>query len=149
MGKAVGPWRIGMAHRTAPGLLRTVRDPRELHGGCIGRELGAARIDFYRDLRLYWAGQAFTKLGLYHATTLRRGDRTSRGLAIGTATLAEARRIYPHARLRRGVHAGDHEFGVAELSVYQRTGYESGKQLVLWFGADDRLVAISTGVSGC
>jgi hypothetical protein len=40
-------------------------------------------------------------------------------------------------------------FGTSELSVYQQTGYESGRYLDLWFNRNAVLVAIAAGASGC
>ena len=141
LGRGLGSYRIGMQRVVLDNLVRTIRQPENDGPGCVGGFVQDSYVDVYAGLRL---GYGFDggKTYLDTVATTRRGDRTSLGYAIGSATLAEVRARYPKVKLRR--HPGG-----STLRLYYRTGYESGTQLEYGFNAIGRLVRLQTGVSGC
>ena len=148
LGTRIGPWRIGMSYRTAPGVVRKEHHPERRGGGCIAGVEIAPQIDRYRGIRLAWYDRPDGSMFLAEAATTRPGDRTSRGLTVGRTTFAQARRMYPHARLET-VHHPRYSLGVRWLLVYRRTGYEAYSYLNLWFDRRGRLSGIATGRGGC
>ena len=98
-------------------------------------------IDVYPGLRLGY-GYDGRRTYLDTIATTRRGDRTSLGYAIGTATLANVRKRYPKLNLRR-------HLGGSTLSIFHSTGYESGARLEYSFDSSGKLVRLETGVGGC
>jgi hypothetical protein len=123
-------------------LIRTIRQRENDGPGCSGGFVQDSYVDVYPRLRLGYGrteeGQAY----LDTIATTRRGDRTSLGYAIGTATLADVRRRYPKRKLSR-------HLGGSTLSLYYPTGYESGAYLHYNFDASGRLARLQTGVGGC
>jgi hypothetical protein len=141
LGRGLGPYRIGMRRVVQEDLLRTVRQRENDGPGCSGGFVQDSFVDVYPGLRL---GYGFDGDRTYLDTiaTTRRGDRTSLGYAIGTATLTDVRKRYPRLKLRR-------HLGGTTLSIFHRTGYESGAHLEYGFDSAGRLVRLQTGVGGC
>ena len=142
LGRGLGPYRIGMRRAVHANLVRTIRQPENDGPGCSGGFIQDSYVDVYPGLRLGYGPGLDGKGFLDTIATTRRGDRTSLGYAIGTATLADVRKRYPKVKLSR--HRGG-----SELSLYRQTGEESGASLVYGFNASGRLVRLQTGVGGC
>ena len=142
LGRGLGPYRIGMPRVVQDDLIRTIRQRHNDGPGCSGGFIQDSYVDVYPGLRLGYVLAAGGRTYLDTIATTRRGDRTSLGYAIGTATLADVRKRYPRVRLRR-------HLGGSTLSIFHRTGYESGARLEYGFDASGRLVRLLTGVGGC
>jgi hypothetical protein len=142
LGRGLGPYRIGMRRAIHANLVRTIRQPENDGPGCSGGFIQDSYVDVYPGLRLGYAPGLDGKGSLDTIATTRRGDRTSLGYAIGTATLVDVRKRYPKVRLSR--HRGG-----SELSLYRQTGEESGASLVYGFNASGTLIRLQTGVGGC
>jgi hypothetical protein len=142
LGRGLGPYRIGMHRVILDNRVRTIRQRENDGPGCSGGFIQDSYVDVYPGLRLGYALGSDGKTYLDTIATTRRGDRTSFGYAIGTATLADVRRKYPKVRLSR-------HLGGSELLLYHQTGEESGASLVYGFNASGRLVRLQTGVGGC
>jgi hypothetical protein len=149
LGTRVGPWRINQPYDQRPGLLRRQTFRRNFGPGCVAGPALAALIEWYDGLRLSWYDDGKGGFFLADVATTRQGDRTSKGLIIGTSTLAAARKMYGQAARLILTPANTWSFGTSELSLYQQTGYESGRYLDLWFNRNAVLVAIAAGASGC
>lgn len=148
LGKRVGPWVIGMRYRRAAGLVRSEVHPEHGGGGCVAGPQIAPRIDYYPAVRLSWYGGGGYPLRLADAATTNVGDRTTTGLVIGRSRLSHALHWYPRGRLERDP-LPDYALGATLLSVFRRTGIESGRYLDLWFDVSGKLVALQTGAGGC
>jgi hypothetical protein len=154
-GGGLGYWRIGMDRRVDPGLVRTVRVPKNaLAQGCLSfiPHESAAVIDHYRGIRLAWLGVGKGRFYLNGVATTRRGDRSLEGFEIGKTRFAAVRALYRkghHSTARELVTWGPDRLGAFFWSVYVPTGYETGDTLTFWFSRDGRLVALETGGSGC
>jgi hypothetical protein len=142
LGRGLGLYRIGMRRAVHANLVRAIRQPENDGPGCSGGFAQDAYVDVYPGLRLGYGPGLDRKGYLDTIATTRRGDRTSLGYAIGTATLADVRKRYPKVRLSR--HRGG-----SELSLYRLTGEESAASLVYGFNASGTLVRLQTGVGGC
>jgi hypothetical protein len=141
-GRGLGPYRIGMHRVVLDNLIRTIRQPDNDGPGCSGGFIQDSYVDVYPGLRLGYGLGVAGKTYLDTIATTRRGDRTSLGYAIGTATLADVRKRYPRVKLWRHV-------GGTVLMLSHRTGYESAESLEYGFDASGTLVRLQTGVSGC
>jgi hypothetical protein len=140
LGHGLGPYRIGMERVVYPGLVKTIRQRENDGPGCSGGFVQDSYVDVYRGFRLGYALGDRTFLDTI--ATTRKGDRTSLGYVIGRSTLADVRRRYPRAHLSR-------HLGGSTLTIFHRTGYESGAQLTYGFDATGRLVRLETGIGGC
>lgn len=142
LGRGLGPYRIGMRRAVHTNLVRTIRQRENDGGGCSGGFFLDSYVDVYPGLRLGYGPGIDGKGYLDTIATTRRGDRTSLGYTIGTATLADVRTRYPRVRLSR--HPGG-----STLSIFHQTGYESGVHLEYGFNSSGKLVRLQTGVGGC
>jgi hypothetical protein len=142
MGRGVPPWTLGQKRVVKPSIERTESHPENNQPGCVSGLTSASRIDHYP----YWVVGI---LGghVFDITTSRPGDRSTDGFVIGEARFRAVRAKHPRAHV--GTGAGDpFAFGNTVMVVFRSTGYESGITLRYWFAAD-RLVALSTGFTGC
>jgi hypothetical protein len=149
-GRGIGTWRIGMSHRTAPGLTRSERHPERDGPGCTGVPQLASRIDYYPGLRLswdFWREGARRRSALTEVATTRGGARSDEGFVIGKARFADVRARHRRAQVWGG--SGRYKLGARVLLRYRKTGYESGLRMEYWFGRSGVLTAIATGASGC
>ncbi len=142
LGEGLGPYRLGMHRRAFPGLLKTIRQPMNDSGGCIGGFKLDSYIDVYPGLRLGYIVGREGKTFLNTIETTRPGDRTSLGFTIRRSTIRDVRRRYPHARVTR--HSGG-----STLAIFRDTGYESGEDLWYSFNAAGLLVGLGTDITGC
>jgi hypothetical protein len=142
LGRGLGPYRLGMHRVILDNRVRTIRQRQNDGPGCSGGFIQDSYVDVYPGLRLGYALGFDGKTYLDTIATTRRGDRTSFGYAIGTATLADVRRKYPKVKLSR-------HLGGSTLSLYHQTGDEVGASLEYGFNASGRLVRLLTGVGGC
>jgi hypothetical protein len=142
LGRGLGPYRIGMRRVVHPNLVRTIRQRGNDGPGCSGGFVQDSFVDVYPGLRLGFGFDDGERTYLDTIATTRRGDRTSLGHAIGSATLGDVRKRYPKAKVRR-------HLGGSTLSIFHRTGYESGAHLEYGFDSSRKLVRLQTGVGGC
>jgi hypothetical protein len=142
LGRGLGPYRIGMRRTIFSGLKKAIRHRENDIGGCSGGFLQDSFVDVYQGLRLGYLIAFDGRTFLDTIATTRRGDRTSLGFVIGKSTLGQVRSTYPRARITR-------HLGGSTLSLYHRTGYETGTHLDYSFNAKGTLVRLETGVGGC
>lgn len=105
VGEGLGQWRIDMTRVVRPGLLRTVRYPKNDHDhGCVSfvPHESDSVVDHYAGLRLAWIRNDRGALLLHGIATTRPGDRTRRGFSIGLSTLAEVRRGFANESVEAG-----------------------------------------------
>lgn len=142
MGKGVPPWKLGQKRVVKPSIEWTESHPENNQPGCVSGLGSASRVDHYR----YWV---LGVLGghVFDITTTRPGDRSTDGFVIGRARYGAVRAKHPRASVLRGA-TDPFAFGSTVMMVFRSTGYESGITLSYWFESD-RLVALSTGFTGC
>jgi Tol biopolymer transport system component len=146
IGRGVPSWKIGMRRRAGQDFLRSVRQRRNDGSGCVGGPELASMIDYYAGFRVS-SNKGGRRFIVGDVATYRAGDRSSDGFVIGQSRFREVRARHPRAYVSgRGSR---YALGRRSLSLYQRTGYESGKYLVYWFDGQGMLVALQTGASGC
>ena len=150
LGRGIGAWRLEMTRVVRPGLLRSIRYPRNIGPGCTLGPQTASRIDFYRGLRLSWLGiaaEARRPPFLSDVATTRAGDQSGDGFVIGKSRLQAVRRAHPRGDLTR---ARDRfALGHTSLRITRVTGYEAFVYLVYWFDRSGTLRALQTGAGGC
>jgi hypothetical protein len=148
LGKGLGPWRIGITYRAAPGLMHIERYPKNDGPGCVGGPDLAARIDYYEnDIRLVWNRAFNGKLVLLGVATAHIGDRSGDGFVIGKSRMRHVLRAHPAARISR--KPNKFNLGYVSATLYRRTGDETGRYFTYWFHRTGLLVALETGESGC
>ena len=136
-----------MPYIQRPGLVRTERFSSRYGPGCLPNVSAAARIDYYRGVRVAWFPGAGRKLRLVDVATQRAGDRSSDGFVIDVSARGEVRRRHPGATV--GYGKGPLALGATSATVLRRTGKETFATLVYWFDARGILTALETFSGGC
>lgn len=155
VGAGLGDWQIRMKRVMRPGLLRSVRYPRnDPNVGCVGivPHQNDSVVDHYPGIRLAWIRGQSGALFLHGIATTRRGDRTIDGLSIGKAKLSDVRRRYREASFQQGDSLrpwGSDRIAYALLDVYVQTQYEGGYSLLFWFSREGLLAGLQTSSGGC
>lgn len=142
LGSGLGPYRIGMRRTIFSGLMKAIRNRENDAGGCSGGFLQDSFVDVYRGVRLGYLIAFDGRTYLDTIATTRSGDRTSLGFVIGKSTLREVQKAFPKLKVSR-------HLGGSTVSLYHRTGYETGAHLDYSFNATGTLVRLETGVGGC
>jgi len=146
-GKGLPPWRIGRTYVQGPGLVRSVRPKSPYSPGCVPNASAAARIDYYRGLRVAWVRGAGGKLRLFDVATSRAGDRSSDGFVIESSRRGAVHDRHPGATSAFG--KGALALGATSLTVFRHSGKETFTTLVYWFDARGVLTALETFAGGC
>ena len=141
-GRGLGPWRLNMPYRRAPGLIRS----RVQHNLVVEDEddpcaIQTMREDEYDGLELNWKRTA-AGFRLWSIVARRPRDRSADGFVIGTATQREVQRRHPQGVTE---FRNPEALGRWELVLYGRNRTYGQ----FWFNAHHRLVALTTGHYGC
>jgi hypothetical protein len=129
LGRGLGSYRLGMARRVWPGLIRST------HRLDDGIEL---RTDYYRDLRLVW----YYGGRLMDIATTRPGDRSSVGLVVGRSTLKATRAKYPKAPTKwRGAWLPE-PLGTSAVAIVRTAPGDLVFALYYWFDVSGKLIGI-------
>lgn len=147
LGRGIASWKIGKRRRIGRDYLRTERHRKNDRGGCIGGPEQASFVDYYAGFRVSSVKGRRGRFFVVDVATNRAGDRGPDGFVIGQARFRAVRSKHPRAYVSR--RSSRYSLGLKSLSLYQSTGYESGKYLIYWFDGQGMLVALQTGVSGC
>jgi hypothetical protein len=122
--------------------------PKSPYGpSCVPNVSAAARIDYYRGLRVAWVRGARAKLRLFDVATSRAGDRSADGFVIESSRRGAVHERHPGAASAFG--KGPLALGATSLTVFRHAGKETFTTLVYWFDARGVLTALETLAGGC
>jgi hypothetical protein len=146
-GKGLPPWTLGQRYAVRSGLVRSQRIAANGGPGCVSSASSAARIDFYRGLRVAWSADSHGRLYLVDVATSRAGDRSTDGFVVAISTRRAVRRKHPGLAVSSA--QGPLALGSSSLTVIHRTGKETFDELVYWFDAQGTLTALEALAGGC
>jgi hypothetical protein len=141
------PWKLGQRFALRTGLVRSERFSGHAGPGCVPAVGSAARIDYYRGLRVAWGSGTRGRLYLIDVATSRAGDRSGDGFVVGSSLVSQVRRRHPGAGFAYG--KSPLALGATSLTVLRRTGKETFATLVYWFDARGMLTALEAFAGGC
>jgi hypothetical protein len=150
LGVGTERWKLAVAgYVRGPGLVGSRRFKLNEQRGCPQGPGTASIVDTYRDgQRVAWRAVGDdSRLQIIDVATIRKGDRTGEGFAVGTSTIADIRRRHPTAAVLRP--SGVLTLGKTLVSITRVTGYNSWIDLGYWFDGSGRLVALEVDAGGC